>query len=261
MENKNNITRFLDWVNADDNLPSREELDHGHGDHDDHDDHDDHGDHDGHGDHGDHDDHGGHDDHGDHDSHDDHGGHDDHGDSHAAEGSGDADDVVQVLESEDDELAYPDAVLPPEEDTEVDLAGTKAPDYRAPAEAAPVAISKKLKQQWQSFRLFYAIASCLLAVGISVALLVTVAYLPKFGSPENPTVNEVYVRYVEKGTEETGAVNTVAGMILDYRAFDTLGESFVLFTAMIAVIMLIRVCKDAPDSNDAGKVGNHESQA
>ena len=44
---------------------------------------------------------------------------------------------------------------------------------------------------------------------------------------------------MEKGTEETGAVNTVAGMILDYRAFDTLGESFVLFTAMCAVTMLM----------------------
>ena len=34
-------------------------------------------------------------------------------------------------------------------------------------------------------------------------------------------------------------MNTVAGMILDYRAFDTLGESFVLFTAMCAVTILL----------------------
>ncbi len=44
---------------------------------------------------------------------------------------------------------------------------------------------------------------------------------------------------MEQGTEETGAVNTVAGMILDYRAFDTLGESFVLFTAMCTVTILM----------------------
>lgn len=44
---------------------------------------------------------------------------------------------------------------------------------------------------------------------------------------------------MEQGTQETGAVNTVAGMILDYRAFDTLGESFVLFTAMCAVTILL----------------------
>ena len=39
-------------------------------------------------------------------------------------------------------------------------------------------------------------------------------------------------RYVEDGLKETGAVNSVAGMILDYRAFDTLGESFVLFSSI-----------------------------
>lgn len=60
-----------------------------------------------------------------------------------------------------------------------------------------------------------------------------------YGSDAAPTVNEVARRYVEQGTEETGAVNTVAGMILDYRAFDTLGESFVLFTAMCAVTILL----------------------
>ena len=70
-------------------------------------------------------------------------------------------------------------------------------------------------------------------------MLLTVANLPSYGSDSAPTVNEVAERYVEKGTEETGAVNTVAGMILDYRAFDTLGESFVLFTAMCAVTMLM----------------------
>ena len=46
---------------------------------------------------------------------------------------------------------------------------------------------------------------------------------------------------VEHGLEETGAVNIVSGMILDYRAFDTLGESHVLFTALICVMILLRV--------------------
>ena len=43
------------------------------------------------------------------------------------------------------------------------------------------------------------------------------------------------------GLEETGAVNIVSGMILDYRAFDTLGESHVLFTALICVMILLRI--------------------
>jgi len=64
--------------------------------------------------------------------------------------------------------------------------------------------------------------------------------MPAFGDPNNPTANEVYTRYIEQGVADTGATNIVAAMILDYRAFDTLGEAFVLLTAVIAVVMLIR---------------------
>ena len=40
--------------------------------------------------------------------------------------------------------------------------------------------------------------------------------------------------------QDTGAVNIVAGMILDYRAFDTFGESNVLFIATCTVLILLR---------------------
>ena len=85
----------------------------------------------------------------------------------------------------------------------------------------------------------YTVLAIVACIVFAAFMLLTVANLPAYGSDDAPTVNEVAERYVEKGTEETGAVNTVAGMILDYRAFDTLGESFVLFTAMCAVTMLM----------------------
>ena len=70
----------------------------------------------------------------------------------------------------------------------------------------------------RSLRLYNVLAG-LLCVVLSVLMLLTAADLPPYGSDTAPTVNEVARRYVEQGTEETGAVNTVAGMILDYRAF------------------------------------------
>ncbi len=79
------------------------------------------------------------------------------------------------------------------------------------------------------------IVSCVLLIGV---LLFTVANLPEYGH-ENPRTVEVVRRYIEQGVQETGAVNVVAGMILDYRAFDTLGESHVLFTALICVMILL----------------------
>jgi len=89
-------------------------------------------------------------------------------------------------------------------------------------------------------RLVYQIFSVLLTVTIISVLLITEIEMPAFGDPNNPTANEVYTRYIEQGVADTGATNIVAAMILDYRAFDTLGEAFVLLTAVIAVVMLIR---------------------
>ncbi len=91
------------------------------------------------------------------------------------------------------------------------------------------------------FRKIYKLMSALICVTIIVMLLMTVAELPKLGEAAHPINNEVSERYIEKGMEETGAVNIVAGMILDYRAFDTLGESHVLFIASCCVLILLRI--------------------
>ena len=90
-----------------------------------------------------------------------------------------------------------------------------------------------------------AIISCVLLIG---TLLYIVGHLPLYGV-ENPRATEVTKRYVEDGLRETGAVNIVAGMILDYRAFDTMGESHVLFTALICVMILLR--KDSKNMKSA----------
>lgn len=82
-----------------------------------------------------------------------------------------------------------------------------------------------------------AFAACLAVV--SVMLLLTVSYLPPFGDPANPANNEVFSKYIEDTLEDTNATNVVAGIILDYRAFDTFGESTVLFAAACAVIILL----------------------
>jgi len=72
-----------------------------------------------------------------------------------------------------------------------------------------------------------------------------VQYLPQLGNADNPVNNEVSERYIESGIEETGATNFVTGMILDYRAFDTFGESCVLFIATICVQILLRLDDDS----------------
>lgn len=100
------------------------------------------------------------------------------------------------------------------------------------------------------FHSLYEITSVLFCLFLIALLLVTVSYLPAVGTVTRPVNNEVAKRYIENGLEETGAVNIVAGMILDYRAFDTLGESHVLFVATITVLILLRLNKGQEDQND-----------
>lgn len=90
------------------------------------------------------------------------------------------------------------------------------------------------------FKRMYDVVSTVICLGVIAMLLITVSYLPPFGDPSNPVNNEVSQRYLEEGLAETGAVNAVAGMILDYRAFDTFGESAVLFVASISVFLFLQ---------------------
>lgn len=94
----------------------------------------------------------------------------------------------------------------------------------------------------------YRLMAVVICLSIIWVLLSTASYLPPFGHPDNPVNNEVSQRYIEKGMQETGAVNIVAGMILDYRAFDTLGESNVLFIAACTVLILLRISSEKDGS-------------
>lgn len=109
------------------------------------------------------------------------------------------------------------------------------------------------KKEWMGLSRFdhiYRVCAVLIGVVIVTVLMITVLKLPLFGSPSNPVVNEVVERYVEDGLKETGAVNMVAGMILDYRAFDTFGESSVLFLAVTCVTMLLMRDRNNIDKNE-----------
>ncbi len=60
--------------------------------------------------------------------------------------------------------------------------------------------------------------------------------LPAFGHP----LMSVAKRYLDEGVSKTGAVNIVSAIILDFRAYDTLGEATVLFTSVIGIMAILR---------------------
>ena len=46
--------------------------------------------------------------------------------------------------------------------------------------------------------------------------------------------------YLKEGLSQTGSANIVTSVILDYRAYDTLGEATVLFTSIIGALAILR---------------------
>jgi len=65
--------------------------------------------------------------------------------------------------------------------------------------------------------------------------------LPDFGIPIFAEAPEAASQtYISQGLAKTGAANLVASVILDFRAYDTLGEATVLFTAIIGATVILR---------------------
>lgn len=96
-------------------------------------------------------------------------------------------------------------------------------------------------KRWKGHGRLYQFASVLICVLMIALLIYAVSYLPPVGGSTNPANNEVPKRYIENGLLETGSVNIVTGMILTYRAFDTFGETTVLFIATCCVMILLMV--------------------
>ena len=81
-----------------------------------------------------------------------------------------------------------------------------------------------------------AVAVLILAV-IFVSSIFAFKELPSFGEP----IVRIAERYLGKGLQETGSANLVTSVILDYRAYDTLGEITVLFTSILGAFAILRI--------------------
>lgn len=85
----------------------------------------------------------------------------------------------------------------------------------------------------------------LLVVIVTGAVLVySTIDMPDYGDPDAPANLHVASKYIENSYRDTGAVNIVTAVLASYRGYDTLGETTVIFTAGICVILLLRRKKD-----------------
>ena len=63
--------------------------------------------------------------------------------------------------------------------------------------------------------------------------------LPPFGDPDNPAHQHVAPYYLEHSLEDTEIPNTVTPILASYRGYDTMGETTVVFTALVGVLLLL----------------------
>ena len=73
--------------------------------------------------------------------------------------------------------------------------------------------------------------------------------MPGWGDPHSPASTWVSPGYIEQAYEKTETPNIVTAVLADYRGYDTMGETTVIFTAAIACALLLR-----------GAVGNRRKE-
>lgn len=70
-------------------------------------------------------------------------------------------------------------------------------------------------------------------------LIYAVGHMPEMNSSRTPDKTHVVPRYIQEGEHEAGAPNIITGIILNYRGYDTMGETTVIFSALAAVIAIL----------------------
>ena len=71
-------------------------------------------------------------------------------------------------------------------------------------------------------------------------LLLAIVEMPAVGSDSSVMHNVVMDKYIDDAMTDTGAINIVSAIILDYRAFDTFVEASVIFTALICIMIVLK---------------------
>jgi len=84
----------------------------------------------------------------------------------------------------------------------------------------------------------------LVIVILTGALLVhATADFPQWADPESPASIHVSPHYIEKTMEETSVPNIVTAVLADYRGYDTMFETAVIFSAGVVCFFLLRILR------------------
>lgn len=119
---------------------------------------------------------------------------------------------------------------------------------------ATIALTKDKKEKHPASHRAWLPLAVVITTG--AALVYGTLDIPAFGDPDAPAQKHVAPRYLEQSIPETGIPNVVTSVLASYRGFDTLGEVVVVFTAGIAVLLLIGGRRPKPHAGSAEREKN-----
>lgn len=80
----------------------------------------------------------------------------------------------------------------------------------------------------------------LVSVALGAILLVATKDLPTWSDPQSPASVHLSKYYIENSMEQTSVPNFVTAVLADYRGYDTMFETAVIFCAGITVLTILR---------------------
>ena len=103
-------------------------------------------------------------------------------------------------------------------------------------------------------------------IAVGAALFYATIDMPAFGDPDAPANAAIGRDYIESTPKDIEVPNIVTAVLASYRGFDTLGETLVIFTAGIAVVLLLgagsarggRRVSDYSEKNVAAKTSSND---
>jgi multicomponent Na+:H+ antiporter subunit B len=112
-----------------------------------------------------------------------------------------------------------------------------------------LALTSEREKATPNAQSFKALAVCSL---LGLALVYASLDMPLFGDPNAPIHQHVAPRYLNDSMAEIGLPNVVTSVLASYRGYDTMGETFVIFTAAVGVLTLIGRTRRRKKGDGAG---------
>jgi multicomponent Na+:H+ antiporter subunit B len=97
--------------------------------------------------------------------------------------------------------------------------------------------------------------SFILTLAVGALLIMGMEDLPNWGAADSPASLGISVTFITEALTKTGVPNLVTAVLADYRGYDTMFETAVIFAAGMAILLILRI--SGPRPFDPSETGIH----